>query len=136
MDRERQIESLVTRVVAVVALVLLGRQVSGVRLLDDSEMARARVAHKWLSGNLEERARDALKDLELEPSSEDNKADLRKQLTRFLERNTEAVAILTDIIPDSINVARADTVIDRVGSALNTANITVGSFNVRSRESK
>jgi hypothetical protein len=131
MTSENRIDALVARVVAMVALVLLSEQVSAARLLNSADLDRARKALSWLKGNLKDRARDALDDLEREPSSEDNKADLRKQLTKFLDKEPSAAAPLSEIIPESFDVESGDSLVSRVGSALNIANGSLGTFGSR-----
>lgn len=122
------IEALAARVVAVVALIQLGRQVSTARLLEGADLDRARKAYLWLVENLKDRAKEALNDLERDPSSEDNKADLRKQLTRVLEKEPASAALLGEMIPDSFNVESGSSVATRVGAALNIASGAIGIF--------
>ena len=48
----------------------------------------------WLRAKTTGRARDALADLERQPGSTDNQADLRKQLAQLLEQNPALLAEL------------------------------------------
>ncbi|PPQ34558.1 hypothetical protein CCS01_10370 [Rhodopila globiformis] len=122
------IEPLATRVVELVALALLSAQVSSAQLLGDDELARARTAHGQLQEHLTGRAREALEDLQQHPESEDNRADLRKQLGRFLLARPSLAYELDHIVPKSLDIEPADAVMNRVGSALNRAAREVGSF--------
>jgi hypothetical protein len=56
----------------------------------------------WMREKLTGRAKEALQDLEDNPSSEDNQADLRKQLTKQLETQPELVAELRSLIPPNV----------------------------------
>jgi len=53
----------------------------------------------WLRDKLTGRAKEALDDLEKDPSSADNQADLRKQLAKFLDENPGLLADLQALIP-------------------------------------
>lgn len=125
------LDNLAVRTVAVVAVALLGEQVSGARVLTNDDRKRALEALKWMRSHLQDRAGEALTDLERDPSSEDNRADLRKQLTRLFEKDSALAKTLDDIIPNTVSVERADSVISRVGSALNSASGSVGTFSNR-----
>ena len=129
MTSGADIEPLVTRVVELVALALLSAYVSSTRLLGDEELARAQAAHEQLQAHLTGRARDALEDLQQRPDSEDNRTDLRKQLGRFLLDKPLVADELDHIVPKSLDVEQARTVINRVSSALNRAAQISGSFN-------
>jgi hypothetical protein len=122
------IEPLATRVVELVALALLSAHVPSARLLGDDELARAYTAHGQLQEHLTGRAREALEDLQQHPESEDNRADLRKQLGRFLLARPSLAYELDHIVPKSLDIEPADAVMTRVGSALNRAAREVGSF--------
>jgi hypothetical protein len=124
----QSLEALVARVVEAVAIVLLGEQVSAAPLLSGADLDRARAALSWLMSHLDYRASEALDDLRQEPSSEDNKADLRKQLMKFLERQPSAADSLNEIVPESFAVEPGGSVAARVGSALNIASGSVGIF--------
>jgi hypothetical protein len=131
MDSVGQVDALAARVVGVVAVALLGNGVPGTRVLDARALDSAREAHKWLKANMKDRGREALEDFEQKPESDDNQADLRKQLTRLLDAQPSAASELNAIIPESLAVQHADTVIANVGAALRTANVAVGIFNRR-----
>ena len=53
----------------------------------------------WLRAKTTGRAREALDDLEKQPSSEDNQADLRKQLVKLLQADSTLVADLRTLLP-------------------------------------
>ena len=54
----------------------------------------------WLREKLTGRAKEALVDLEREPASEDNQADLRKQLGKVLEENSALLAELRALLAE------------------------------------
>lgn len=53
----------------------------------------------WMRDKLTGRAKEALEDVEKDPSSEDNKADLRKQLLKQLEGQPQLLEELRSIVP-------------------------------------
>ena len=53
----------------------------------------------WLRANTTGRARDALADLERQPESADNQADLRKQLAQLLQQDPALLAELHALLP-------------------------------------
>lgn len=53
----------------------------------------------WLRERLTGRAKEALDDLEGNPASEDNQADLRKQLAKLLAEKPELLAELRALLP-------------------------------------
>jgi hypothetical protein len=127
MNSTPQIEALVLRVVAVIAAFLLRNEGSqSYDQLSEVEIDRVHKAYSWMKNTLSDRGRDALLDLEREPRSEDNKADLRKQLTKLLETDPSAVKYLSDIIPDSYLKSSVD--IGKVVHALTMGSIEIGIF--------
>jgi hypothetical protein len=53
----------------------------------------------WLRDKMTGRAREALNDLEDDPGSEDNRADLRKQLAKQLESQPDLLVELRSLLP-------------------------------------
>jgi hypothetical protein len=121
--------NLAARVVEVVALSILAAHVSGTRLLTAEQMDRARMVQELLPEVLSSRAKEALKDLQSKPESDDNRADLRKQLSKFFEEEPSIAEAVDNIIPESISPKRGDVIIQNVSSALGRAAQITGSFN-------
>src|SRR4051794_41089020 len=61
----------------------------------------AKDIYTWLKGKLTGRAAEALDDLEKTPASEDNRADLRKQLTKALEADSQLREELGRRLPEA-----------------------------------
>jgi hypothetical protein len=86
----------------------------------------------WLRDKVTGRAKEALEDLEKQPDSAENQADLRKQLAKLLEQQPDLAEQLRLLLPDvhshdsSIhqNVGAGAQAIQNVGNQ-NTASITV-----------
>ena len=86
----------------------------------------------WLRDKVTGRAKEALEDLEKQPDSADNQADLRKQLARLLEEQPDLAEQLRSLLPD---VQSHDSSIHQTAGAgaqaiqnvrnQNTASITV-----------
>ena len=127
VEIQRSTDALVVQIVALIAVFLLSpKQGEGFGLLWDYDADRAAAAYNWMLGNLTGRARDALLDLEREPTSEDNKADLRKQLTKLLQTEPSLAKDLGDIVPGSTKNHSID--VGKVALALNIGNDKIGIF--------
>jgi hypothetical protein len=67
----------------------------------------------WMRGKLTGRAKEALDNVEAAPSSEDNQADLRKQLTKLPETHPELVPRVVHIAGYSLfSFTRASAVVN------------------------
>jgi len=137
MLSDTQIEVLVSRVVAITALYLQGGILSSDPSRDREIASRSRNALGWMELRLDERGKEALKDLEKEPGSADNQADLRKQLRKLLETQTSIVDLaeeLNHIIPESLGrdmMHSGDINTGDIISALKIANNAIGLFKKR-----
>src|SRR4051812_35565891 len=69
----------------------------------------------WVRARLDGRAKEALDDLTHKPDSEDNQADLRKQLAKALEANPTLAAELHAILP--ADAAGTDSMSQNVSGA-------------------
>jgi hypothetical protein len=69
----------------------------------------------WMRTKLTGRAKEALSDLVAHPDSEDNQADLRKQLTKALETDPALAAELQAMLPAAATMA--DSMVQNVGGA-------------------
>jgi len=69
----------------------------------------------WMRERLGGRAREALADLEAKPESEDNQADLRKQLAKALEADSALAAELRAMLPAA--ATSVDSMIQNVSGA-------------------
>jgi hypothetical protein len=86
----------------------------------------------WLREKLTGRAKEALEDLETQPASADNQADLRKQLAKLLEQQPDLAeqlrALLSEAPPQGSSihqtVGAGAQAIQNVGNQ-NTGSITV-----------
>ena len=68
----------------------------------------------WLRAKLGGRGREALNDLASKPGSDDNQADLRKQLAKALESDPTLIAELRALLPAD---ATGDTMVQNVSGA-------------------
>ena len=98
-----QLETLVTRAIDLVAWsleepALRGR---GIRFMGYDDYKRGCAAYEWMTKTLLGQGHDALEKLTSEPDSEDNQAELRKQLTTLLQTVPSAAAQLAEIISSS-----------------------------------
>mgnify|MGYP001462612441 CR=1 FL=1 len=76
----------------------------------------AKDVYGWLKGRLTGRAAEALGDLEQAPASEDNRADLRKQLAKALEADPALAAELQAMLPAEALRGITVQTIDQSGS--------------------
>jgi hypothetical protein len=76
----------------------------------------AQDVYAWLKGKLTGRAAEALGDLEKDPASADNRADLRKQLAKALEADPALVAELRRMLPEGAAAGGVAQTIDQSGS--------------------
>jgi hypothetical protein len=129
MTSGTDIEALATRVVEGVALALVAARETGHRGMDEKILSLGHKANEMLQERLTGRGREALDDLRRRPDSDDNRADLRKQLGKLLVDDPAFAARLSDVIPESLGIQRGDVVINRVSSALNVGSQISGSFN-------
>jgi len=81
----------------------------------------------WLRDKLTGRSKEALEDLEQNPSSEDNQADLRKQLTKLLEAQPELRTELQALLP--VSPQGGDSMNQTVQGAGAKAAQTKGNYN-------
>ena len=72
--------------------------------------------YAWLKSKLTGRVQEALGDLEKAPASEDNRADLRKQLAKALEADPTLLAELRAMLPREAIQAATVQKIDQSGS--------------------
>lgn len=79
----------------------------------------------WLRRHVHGRTMEALIDLEKSPS-EDNVADLRKQLAKLIEDEPKLRVELQEILPNS----RDSETIQNVSSAIRSANVIVEAFSL------
>jgi hypothetical protein len=86
----------------------------------------------WMRAKLSGRAKEALDDLAAKPNSEDNQADLRKQLVKALEADPTLVAELRAMLPADVqdpgsmsqNVSGAGAKAAQVKGSGNTTSIS------------
>ena len=90
----------------------------------------AKDLYTWLKGKLTGRAAEALGDLEKAPASEDNQADLRKQLTKALEADPTLVADLRQLLPETSAAGVTTQTVDQSGSTNAKAAQVHGNRNV------
>jgi hypothetical protein len=90
----------------------------------------AKDLYTWLKGKLTGRVAEALDDLEKAPASEDNRADLRKQLTKALEANPQLREELHRRLPEASAAGATTQTIDQSGSTNAKAAQTHGNQNV------
>lgn len=81
----------------------------------------------WMRAKLGGRGQEALDDLAAAPDSEDNRADLRKQLAKALTADPSLAAELRAILP--ANTTYADNMIQDVSGAGTKATQVKGSGN-------
>lgn len=88
--------------------------------------------YAWLKAKLTGRAAEALGDLERAPTSEDNRADLRKQLAKALEADPALQAELRRMLPEGAAAGGDTLTIDQSGSTNAKAAQVKGDRNVTS----
>lgn len=118
------LETLVTRAVALVVGFLRSRR--GPVIYKDYE--RGNAAYNWMAKTLPSQGHEALEKLRRAPGSEDNQAELRKQLTTLLQIAPSAASQLAEIIPLS---SEENIDIDKVRHALNVGSSATGAFGHR-----
>jgi len=77
----------------------------------------AKDLYTWLKDKLTGRAAEALDDLEKAPASEDNQADLRKQLAKALEADPQLREELRRLLPEASAAGGTTQTIDQSGSS-------------------
>jgi hypothetical protein len=85
---------------------------------------------RWMRDKLTGRAKEALEDMEKDPSSEDNRADLRKQLIKQLEGQPQLLEELRSLVPASEQAA-AQQVINQTGDNNRAAQVAGQNNQVR-----
>jgi hypothetical protein len=85
---------------------------------------------RWMRDKLTGRAKEALEDVEKDPSSEDNKADLRKQLLKQLEVEPLLVNELRALVPANEQSA-AQQAMNQIGDNNRAAQVAGQSNDVR-----
>jgi hypothetical protein len=86
----------------------------------------------WMREKLTGRAKEALDDVEKDPSSADNQADLRKQLTKWLEAHPQLLSEFRSLVPaneqsaaqQSMNQIGDNNKAAQVGGQQNTVRIS------------
>jgi hypothetical protein len=69
----------------------------------------------WMHDKLTGRAKEALEEVEKSPASDNNQADLRKQLTKLLETQPQLLEELKALVPADQQVAAQQTM-KQIGS--------------------
>ncbi|HEU0097289.1 MAG TPA: hypothetical protein VFQ67_00810 [Allosphingosinicella sp.] len=91
--------ALITAAVALVAPYLAKAGESAAEKVGEASAEGAGKVLGWMRAKLTGRAKEALDDLEKAPGSEDNQADLRKQLARAIEADPALAEELRALIP-------------------------------------
>jgi hypothetical protein len=92
----------------------------------------AKDVYAWLKGKLTGRVAEALGNLEKDPASKDNRADLREQLAKALEADPTLLAELRRILPEGAGAGATTQTIDQSRSSNAKAAQVRGDRNVTS----